>query len=214
MYEPLAELWSRIRGKRPEPIVQQEEESIQAPPELTEEQILEQLLHKLRKPREVVLITISSETKASLSVEDAFLRNWHYPSMFKQAYESTMFQHLVATPWRWNTQGGGMLKRSRLKLSNEWGAWIVAGIPHGDDLAPTEIYLRLDIPDRPDRVLVHPVIRQSTKLHNALVSNACLLLGCRIVESRYFKNGYLYRLESNVTHDFYRTFLAVDTDVY
>lgn len=214
----LKETWAKLKHlstllenpRKVEPIVEESDESPDVP-ELSQEQILEQLLHKLRQPREVVLITINEEVSTALTPNAMFLQSWSFASMFKHTYDSTLLQHLVAAPWRFNTQGGGTVKRCRLKLGSSWAAWLVSGIPKAEDLAPTEVYLRFDTPDQP---MVNPVTQQATKLHNDLVSTTCLLLGCRIVESRYFKGGYIYRLESAVKYDFYRTFVASETDDY
>jgi hypothetical protein len=211
MFEPLTDFWNRIRRKQTTPVVVHEEEE-QVTPELTEGQILEQIFHKLKKPREVVLITINDapNRRPTLSVEDDFTRNWDFPSLYKQAYGNSLFQRIVVIPWRWNTQGGGVLKRSRLTLPREWGAWMVAGIPHGDDIEDTEIYVRI----RGSKVnMVHPVTRATTKLNNGLIAHLCLILGCRIVESHYFKQGFIYRLEPSVKRNFYMTYLGIMDEV-
>lgn len=211
MFEPLTDFWKRIRRKQPEPVVEHEEEE-QTQPELTEEQILEQIYHKLKQPREVVLITINDapNRRPTLSVEDDFLRNWNFPSLYKEAYGNSLFQRMVVIPWRWHLNGGGTLKRSRLALPRYWGAWIVAGIPDGDDLADAEVYVRLDASKQN---MVHPVMRAPSKLNVALISHLCLILGCRVVESHYFKNSQLYRLEPSVKRNFYLTYQDILSEV-
>lgn len=211
----LSELWGRLRPKNTveEPIVEQEEE-VKKPgiPVLTNEQLLDQLLYRLREPREVVLITLNDKPAPSGSVEDAYLRDWPFVAMSKRMLEIPLFQRIVITPYRWNTSGvSGKLKRSRWRIYNNWGAWVVAGIPEGDDLPPAEVYLRLV---RSEANLVHPVYHVPTKLHAALVARTVALLGCRVMESVYFQDSWIYRLEPSIPRDFYTTLTEAVVEVY
>jgi len=211
----LNDLWGRIRPNKtaPEPVVEQVEEAKNTGlPELTEEQLLDQLLYKLREPREVVLITLSEVAAPSGSAEDAFLRTWPFVAMSKHMLEHRMFQRIVVAPWRWRPGAPpGKFKRSRWRIYNNWGAWVVAGVPEGTDLPPTEVYLRLV---RGEANLVHPVYRVPTKLHAALVARTVALLGCRVMESVYFQDSWIYRLEPSVPRDFYMTLTYQENDEY
>lgn len=205
----LSELWGRLR---PKPPVIDHEEEVQKQPEMTEEQLLDQIMFKLRQSREVVLVTINEEIDPKLSVEDAFLGDWPFHLFAKNAYESTMFQRLGVIPWRWRTGTlTGTFKRCRWRLNSTWGAWLVAGIPDEKDLAPTEVYLRV-LSNR--QTLIHPVYRVPTTLHNGLVNKACHLLGCRVIESRYFRGTIIHRLEPSIPRDLYTSLTTAVIEVY